>query len=85
MIYIPNLPLSQVSALIGCICSGVSLNTAEGFYEFHGTTGLICTGILLLLYLFRIVYRIKIAWYLVVRNVYYYIYKEQVYRIELEG
>jgi len=56
---------AMVAALLGCICSGVSLNTTEGFYEFHGTTGLICTGILLLLYLFRIVYRIKIAWYLV--------------------
>jgi len=56
---------AMAAALLGCICSGVSLNTAEGFYEFHGTTGLICTGILLLLYLFRIVYRIKIAWYLV--------------------
>lgn len=56
---------AMAAALLGCICAGVSLNTTEGFYEFHGTTGLTCTGILLLLYLFRIVYRIKIAWYLV--------------------
>ena len=41
------------------------MNTAEGYYEFHGSTGLICTSILLLLYLFRVVYRIKITWYLV--------------------
>jgi len=56
---------AMAASLIGCICSGVSLNTAEGYYEFHATTGLFCTGILLVLYLFRIVYRIKIAWYLV--------------------